>query len=494
MKIIVLGLGSGNIDTLPVKNFRMLESGVPIFLRTKKHPVAEDLQTKGIKYEAFDSIYEKHGVFEDVYTEIVDILISEAKRNANEIIYGVPGHPMVAEDTVALLIKHAEGYNIKVDIMSAPSGLEAVYAALKIDPCHGLVILDALNFDANKLNKELPILFTQVYSKMVASELKLTLMEQYPNEHRIQVVKAAGVPMQEVIISVPLYQLDRIDWIDHLTSIYVPVMAKPVLDSREYKETDDYEYYIGPLVEVMDRLRGPDGCPWDKEQTHHSLKKYLIEEAYEVLDTIDDENANKFCEELGDLLLQIVFHAQIAREQNKFDMNDIITGVTEKLIRRHPHVFGDLQVGSTGEVMINWEAIKEKEKKKESILEDIPRNLPALMRAEKIQKKAGRVGFDWPDVNGAWLKVKEELAELEEVVALGESIKIKEELGDLFFAIVNVCRFLEVDCEEALQNTNAKFIKRFSYIEQHVKEKKLNWNELNLEYMDKLWEEAKKND
>ena len=492
MKITVLGLGSGSIDALPVKNLRILESGAPIFLRTGKHPVVEDLQVMGIEYKSFDSIYEKHGAFEDVYTEIVDILISEVERNKDKIIYGVPGLPMVAEETVALLIKNAG--DIKVDIVSAPSGLEAVYGALKIDPCHGLIILDALSFDESKLNHEVPILFTQVYNKMVASELKLTLMEHYPDEHYIKVVKAAGIPSQEVIISIPLYQLDRIDWIDHLTSIYVPSMVKQRPGRRRYDETADCKYCLGDLVKVMDRLRGPDGCPWDKEQTHSSLKKYLIEEAYEVLDAIDDKNVNKLCEELGDLLLQIVFHAQIASEQGSFHINDIIVGITEKLIRRHPHVFEGLQVDSAGEVVINWENIKEKEKEKGSVLEDIPRNLPALMRAEKIQKKAARVGFDWPSIEGPWLKVKEELGELEEVIKLDEGARVKEELGDLFFAIVNVGRFLELDCEEALQSTNAKFIRRFSYIERQVKEKKLTWNELNLEYMDKLWEEAKKID
>ena len=494
MKITILGLGSGNIDTLPVKNLKILESGVSIFLRTGKHPVVEDLQVMGIEYKAFDNIYEKYDVFEDVYNEIVNMLISEVKRNKNEIVYGVPGHPMVAEETVKRLIKYAENDGIKVAVVPAPSGLEAVYAALKIDPCHGLVILDALNFDANNLNKELPILFTQVYSKMAASELKLTLMEYYSDEHHIQVVKAAGILSQEVIISIPLYQLDRIDWIDHLTSVYVPMIVKQELNKGKVDKEDYCEYHLAPLVEVMDKLRGLDGCPWDKEQTHNSLKKYLIEETYEVLDAIDSKNVNKLCEELGDLLLQIVFHAQIAKEQKNFDMSDIVSGITEKLIRRHPHVFGGLQVDSADEVIINWEDIKEKEKKKDSLLEDIPRDLPALMRAEKIQKKVARVGFDWPSIEGVWFKVKEELDELEEVIKLDESVKIKEELGDLFFAIVNLCRFLGVDGEEALQNTNAKFIKRFSYIEQHVQEKKLIWNELNLEYMDKLWEEAKKND
>jgi len=498
MKITVLGLGPGGIDLLPVKNLKILKADLPIFLRTEQHPVVEELRMLGIKFKSFDTIYEKHNAFEDVYNEIVEVLISKVKESQNEIIYGVPGNPMVAEKTVKLLIKKVS--DIEIDLITAPSGLEAVYTALRIDPCDGLVILDALNFNEKSLNGKLPLLFTQVYNKMVASELKLTLMDYYPEEHAIRVVKGAGISDQEIIVEVPLYQLDRLDWIDHLTSLYIPAFKEQDAGNKiqDYNSTVYPAYCLDPLVEVMDKLRGPNGCPWDQEQNHNSLKKYLIEEAYEVLDAIDEKNMNKLCEELGDLLLQVVFHTQIAVEKNQFDINDVISGITEKLIRRHPHVFAGVQVESAGEVEVNWEDIKEQEKAnaeaKVTLLGDIPKNLPALPRAEKIQKKATRVGFDWPDIDGPWLKVKEELHEFEEAVELNNHTRRQEEMGDILFALVNICRFYRIDPEKALQYTNDKFIKRFAYIEKHIAQKKLDWDELNLQYLDKLWEEAKKNE
>ncbi len=487
MKITVLGLGPGGIDLLPVKNLRILETQGPIFLRTEKHPVVEELKRLDIKFESFDNIYEKHNIFEDVYSDIVDILIAKVKENEEDIIYGVPGNPMVAEETVKVLIRKA--CDIEIDLITAPSGLDAAFTALRIDPCDGLIILDALGFDESNLNPKVPILFTQVYNKMVASELKLTLMDYYSEHHPIRVIKGAGIVGQELIADLPLYKLDRLEWIDHLTSVYISAL----------KEQDDYHAHsLDLLVNIMDRLRGEDGCPWDKEQTHSSLKKYLVEEAYEVLDAIDEKNMNKLCEELGDLLLQIIFHTQIAAEKQQFDINDVITGITEKLIRRHPHVFAEVQVETAGEVVANWEDIKEQEKSNDedirTVLGDIPKNLPGLPRAEKIQKKAARVGFDWPDTEGPWMKFKEELQEFEAAINLNNYNKMKEEMGDLFFALVNICRFYHIDPEEALQYTNDKFIKRFSYIETHVFQKKLHWNELNLQYLDKLWEEAKKNE
>lgn len=487
MKITVLGLGSGGIDLLPIKNLEIIKAELPIFLRTEKHPVVEDLKKLGIKFESFDYVYEKYNTFEDVYTDIVKILITKVKQGEHEIIYGVPGNPMVAEETVRLLINKAG--SIDIELITAPSGLEAIYTSLRIDPCDGLVILDALNYNENILNKQLPILFTQVYSKMVASELKLTLMDYYSEQHPIRVVRAAGIPCQEVIVDVPLYKLDRLDWIDHLTSVYISAYGG---------QDTNHTYCLDPLVNLLDKLRGPDGCPWDKEQNHISLKKYLIEESYEVLDAIDDKNMNKLCEELGDLLLQIVFHAQIAAEKKHFDINDVIIRITDKLIKRHPHVFAELQVQTAGEVVVNWEAIKDKEKEmkkdKGTLLGDVPKNLPALPRAEKLQKKAARVGFDWPNVDGPWLKFKEELHEFERAIELCSQNRIIEEMGDILFALVNICRFYNIDPEGALQTTNDKFMKRFSYIERHVIHKKLHWNELNLEYMDKLWEEAKKDE
>ena len=255
----------------------------------------------------------------------------------------------------------------------------------------------------------------------------------------------------------------------------------------EYSKQEDPTFE--DLVEIMAILRGDAGCPWDKEQTHESIKKYLVEETYEVLDAIDEKNMHKLCEELGDLLLQITFHARMAEEKGCFNINDVIKGIIEKMIRRHPHVFGSESLDSPEKVLVKWEEIKDVEKTEPSLVLDVPKNFPALYRAQKLQQKAARVGFDWPDVTGAWDKVKEELRELRDAEAKG--VGIKEELGDVLFAVVNVARFLGIDAEEALQETNKKFIRRFSHIENMAKASNVRLNDLSLEEMDKYWNEAK---
>jgi len=245
------------------------------------------------------------------------------------------------------------------------------------------------------------------------------------------------------------------------------------------------------LVDVMAVLRGEQGCPWDREQTHESIKKYLVEETYEVLDAIDEKNMHKLCEELGDLLLQITFHAQMAQEKGHFNICDVINGVVEKMMRRHPHVFGGESAETSQQVLVKWEEIKAGENEKPKPLLDVPNNFPALYRAQKIQEKAARVGFDWPDVSGAWAKVQEEILELKEAEATSKGPRIKEELGDVLFAVVNVARFMGIDAEEALQETTKKFIKRFSYIEDTAKANQVHVKDMSLEEMDQLWCEAK---
>ena len=249
------------------------------------------------------------------------------------------------------------------------------------------------------------------------------------------------------------------------------------------------------LVRIMRKLRGEGGCPWDKEQTHQTLRPYLIEEAYEVLEAIDENNMNKLKEELGDLLLQIVFHAQIAMEEKNFELKEIIMTIADKLERRHPHVFGNTMVNSVESVLTNWEKIKSAEKpgERSSILDGIPRDLPALQYAEKIQSKAAKVGFEWADVNGAWRKVHEEADELRKISAEknADISKVEEEVGDLLFAVVNVARFLKVHPEQALRKTINKFNRRFRFIEETAKKTGKNLALMDLMEMDELWEKAK---
>ena len=254
------------------------------------------------------------------------------------------------------------------------------------------------------------------------------------------------------------------------------------------------KYDFNDLLQVMERLRAENGCPWDREQTHESLRIYLIEEAYEVLEALDSGDSSKFCNELGDLLLQIVFHAQIAKENGGFDINDVTTEICQKLISRHTHIFGDAKADTADQVIQNWEAIKKKEKQIQSqtgVLKDVPSNLPALMRSYKVQQKAAQVGFDWDDIEDVFGKVDEEIQELRDVYRSKNVERITDELGDALFALVNLSRFLKIQPELALTGTANKFIRRFEYIEQQSAKEGKKLEDMSLAEMDVLWNEAK---
>ena len=256
---------------------------------------------------------------------------------------------------------------------------------------------------------------------------------------------------------------------------------------------DKYEF--SDLVDIMKLLRSEQGCPWDRAQDHQSLKRYLIEETYEVLETIDLKDSSKLSEELGDLLLQIIFHSQIGSEEGTFDIGDVITRICRKMVLRHTHVFGEDKADTPDEVVKNWEAIKNKEKgflSHTGILKDVPSNLPALMRSYKVQQKAAQVGFDWDDIEDVIKKVDEEIVELKEVYKSKNVERITDEMGDVFFALVNLSRFLDVQPELALTGTINKFIKRFEYIEMESIKVGNKMEEMSLVEMDKLWNEAKK--
>ncbi len=251
-------------------------------------------------------------------------------------------------------------------------------------------------------------------------------------------------------------------------------------------------YNFEDLVNIIAKLRAPGGCPWDAEQTHESIKKNLIEEAYEALEAIDTGKGEVMADELGDLLLQIVFHAQIGKDNGEFDINDVTTAVCEKMIRRHPHVFGNVKADTSDEVLKNWDEIKKQEKKLSDVsgtLKSVSSYLPALMRASKVQDKAAKVGFDFKDATGALSKVREETEEVREALATGKNVE--EEIGDLLFAAVNVARLAGITSEQALTLTTEKFISRFEYVEQNAPRPLA---EMELAEMDRLWEESKKRD
>ena len=261
----------------------------------------------------------------------------------------------------------------------------------------------------------------------------------------------------------------------------------------DYQQKDNYTF--DDLCEIMSILRAPGGCPWDAEQTHASIKRSLIEETYEVIEAINKNDKELLCEELGDVLLQVVFHAQMEKEQGVFDINNVCDGICKKLIERHPHVFGTVQVDSTEQVLNNWDTIKRKSKQQKTqgeAMQKVPLELPALMRAEKIQKKAKKAGFDWDSVDGALQKLEEETAELKKAIKEKDKENCFEELGDLLFSAVNVSRFIDCDAEQALTSASDKFLSRFSQVEKLAQERGIDMKNSSLEELDRLWDEVKK--
>lgn len=482
--IKIVGLGPGAKEALTIGTICELESNKNVFLRTEKHPTVDYLKEKNIDFGTYDNVYESIGSFDEVYLNIANDLIKKHEE-LGEIIYAVPGHPLVAEKSVFNLIELCKQNKVEYKIMPAVSFIDAMIEGLKIDPIEGLKVIDSFDIGNQILDKRIGTIITQVYNQLIASEVKLKLLEQYNDETEIYYVRAAGIEGQESIRKIPLFELDMQEDIDYLTSIYIPK------DLNNKKDFND-------LLSIIEILRGEEGCPWDREQTHESLKKALIEESYEVVDAIDQEDDNSLIEELGDVLLQIVFHASIGKEDGYFDISDVIQGICDKMISRHPHVFRNANgLNSSEEVLVKWDELKKKEKGYDNLVEEmkgITKGLPALLRAHKVQEKAKKVGFDFDDVNFAINKVKEELNEVINVYNTENVEKIKEEIGDLFFSCVNVARFLKVDEELALNYTIDKFIKRFAYIEKSAKEKSIELTDMSLEEMDKLWEISKKLD
>lgn len=480
--INIVGLGPGSADDLTLRAIKEIENAKTLYLRTEKHPTVEYLKDRGINYKGFDKIYEKYETFEDVYEIIANEVVEGAKDK--DIVYAVPGHPLVAEDTVQRILVQAKESGIDVNIIASVSFIDAIIRSLCIDPVDGLKVLDGLQLDKQKVDISAHNIITQVYNKRVASDVKLKLMEIYNDECEVALIRAAGVPGIERVEKMPLYDIDRVDWVDYLTSLYVP----PVKKKKRY-DFDD-------VVDIMERLRGIGGCPWDREQTHESLKQYLIEESYEVLEAIDEGDMEKLCEELGDVLLQVVFHANIAMGNGEFDIKDVTHKITGKMISRHTHIFGDDVCKTAADVVGNWEEIKKKEQKHKTVtdtLKHIPKHMPALMRSYKVQEKAARVGFDWDRVEDALDKINEEIQEFLDVYKSENYGKIIEELGDILFATVNVCRFQNVMPEFALNKTTEKFINRFEYIENQASNSGKKLEQMTLEEMDTLWNEAKMN-
>ncbi len=485
--ITIVGLGPGAPGLLTIEAQQVLQTASEVYLRTRRHPTAEALPTSAVIH-SFDDVYERAATFDGVYAEIALRVVELGKRPGG-VVYAVPGHPRVGEASVQRIVSLAEQDGLPVRIVEGLSFVEPVCTRLRLDLLDGLQVADATMLATRhypEFNPDLPLLVGQLYSRDLAADVKLALMMVYPDDHPTTLIRAAGMEAESLRV-LPLCELDRCADIDHLTSLYVPPLSEPGSPAA--------------FQQVVARLRAPDGCPWDREQTHSSLRPFLLEEAYEVLQALDREDTASLKEELGDLLLQILLHTQIAIENSEFRMADVISYIVAKLKRRHPHVFGDARVANSQEVVVNWERIKSRERLthdkadgrhapgKQGALAGVPEAMPALARAQSLQRRAAQVGFEWPNVDSVWAKAKEEWQELRR--ASGADARVAE-LGDLLFSMVNLARWLGVDAESALRRTTSRFEGRFQAMEQECAARGQHMAHLSLSQLVELWEQAKK--
>jgi tetrapyrrole methylase family protein/MazG family protein len=474
MSITIIGLGPGDPRHLTREAWEVLETADEVWLRTERHPTVAGLPPH-LTVHSFDALYEEAQDFSQVYEAIAAEVLRLGQRPEG-VVYAVPGHPLVGEATVTRLLSRAGDAGLAVRIVEGLSFVEPTLTALQIDALAGLQVYDAVEVASlyhPPLNPDLPALLAQLYSRVLAADVKLTLMNQYPDDHQVVLVHAAGTSDQQ-LVHLPLYELDRRD-VEHLTTLYVPPL--PSVTSFE------------GLQDTMAHLRAPDGCPWDREQTHESLRGTLLEEAYEVAAAIDVGDVRALQEELGDLLLQVLIHTQIATEEGEFKMPSVIAGIDGKLKHRHPHVWGGREVSGTGEVLRRWEQLKREEKGEErSVFDGVPAALPALQQADTYSRRAARVGFDWSGPDGVASKVHEEIAEIEGAAAPEAR---EAEVGDLLFAVVNWARWLGVDPEVALRQANARFARRFRAMERMARERELDMTALGIDALEVLWREAK---
>ncbi len=524
----MIGLGPGRPGLITTETMTAVSNTAVRWVRTARHPSVEAVPAA----RSFDYLYESADSVEDVYAAIVDALVGSAEHEG-EVLYAVPGSPLVAERTVELLRADPR---VDVVVLPAVSFADLAFERLGIDPlAAGVRIVDGHRFTIEAAGSSGPLLVGQCDSLQVLSEVKLALgsvIDQLAldregggrqsedgeagddaegrNGVEVTVLQRLGLP-DECVTSVGWADLDRAVVPDHLTSLWVPRLAAPF--ASEFVRLEQ-------LARVL-----RERCPWDREQTHETLTRYLLEESYEALEAIeelgpDGAGYEHLEEELGDVLFQVVFHSVLAAEEGQFALGDVARRVHDKLVTRHPHVFGDVDATTPEQVSRNWEQIKQRERGRASIMDDVPRNLPALLYAHKIQRKAASTGFDWADVNGALPKIAEELSELREAIAAGDvellnrgpgagpsasggagptggpgngagAHGVRDELGDLLFAVVNVARHLKVDPEAALREATAKFRRRFMAVEVLAAERGLDLSHLGLPALDELWEEVK---
>ena len=477
--ITIVGLGPAGLDRLrPHELGTLVDPSVIVVVRTVEHPAASDLAALR-PVVSCDDLYEAGSDFDDVYDSIVERVVS-ATRDA-PVVYAVPGSAVVGERAVALLVASARDAGISCTVMPGESFIDAACAAVGVDPiADGLQILDARAL-SDPLPLQVPSLITQIDSAFVAGEVALALGRTLPERFTVTMLDRIG-DEDASIVEMPLSDLPRAATGPRST-LFVPAADVGLLG----------------LIATNRVLRAE--CPWDAKQTHHTLVSHLIEETYETVDAIGTLSASApeadadlgayavLEEELGDLLLQIVFHTTLAAEAGAFDADEVAEGIRRKLVRRHPHVFDNVVATEVGDVLANWEELKTAEKGRASLMDDIPTALPGIARADKIQRRVASVGFDWPNDEPVFAKVIEELDELRE--ARKDRDRATAELGDLLFAVVNLSRHLDIDPEIALARANDMFVKRFRVVERLAGGEGRRLRDYDLADLDRLWEASK---
>jgi len=514
--ITILGLGPGRWEDLTLQARALLERAASdkktVFFRTLIHPIIEPLKHEipNLSITSFDSFYDEATNWDTLYQRIAQEICTQAEQHSS-VLYAVPGHPLIGEASVQLILQQARERGLSTSIVAGLSFLEPVCATLELDPfTSGMQIIDATVLAAlrseeiaGKIIPTIPLLVAHIYHRRQASAVKLALSDCYPDEWPVKLVRSTGladsetvggqdggkprpyITAGETVIEMPLYEIDRNSLANHFNALYIPPLE--ALDALRIPETLRYI--------TMRLRRDPDGCPWDRQQTHQSLTRYVIEETYEVVEALEENDLEKLAEELGDLLLQVYLHAEIARQDGDFNIGDVFEHVSAKLIRRHPHVFGQIEVQNARQVVQNWEEIKQQERiaagkdvQSESILDGVPLASPALIVAQKYQKRAAKIGFDYDNLQAVLAKLTEELQEFQEATTPEHK---HEEMGDVLFMVARVARELDIDAEEALRYANRKFRQRFQAMEHISRQEGRTFSSYNLDEWLHLWNRVK---
>jgi tetrapyrrole methylase family protein/MazG family protein len=478
--ITLLGLGPGDPKYLTCEAREWLETVSELCVIDKRHPVIKEMADS--KTIVCLSELSDRGVDEVTSCKRIVDRVMELGSRPDGVTVAITGHPVLDYPCSRQIIFNADNKKMPCHVIAGLRLGDMIATILGLPRQTHFTIMHAgalIKRHVPAFPPSTPVIIESLESLDKAADIYVVLASVYPNDHPIILINNASGGQPELVRE-KLVDLEKGPDLSEFTSLYIPPLD----------ENSAFENF----QEIVARLRAPDGCPWDREQTHLSLRQHLLEESYETLEAIDSSNMGDLCEELGDLLLQIVLNAQIAGENKHFNMAQVIDGISTKIISRHPHVFGDFKVEGVGGVLKNWEKLKEAERQqngniKKGLLDGAPASLPALAYSHEIQDRAARVGFDWPGIEGVIAKVHEEF---EEVLAAKTDAEREAEIGDLAFAVVNLARWLKVDPESALRGTNKRFKKRFSYIEDTARERGVSLGDLGFEEMDRLWEEAKR--